>query len=157
MTRFVVRPEDANRDWSVARAALRAAAEAVKRTGKPYQIEIKPWAPLKTDPQNRTLWKWHTEVASQLTERCRMAGHTVKWDKTDVHEHLFKPRFMPSRERMLPDGELLIAPMGTSDPDCTSAILSNAMDQYLAWIYGEGMEVTIPDEQWAEEMCRRVG
>ena len=142
---FVISPEDQNREWHVARNAFREVRHMAE-TGKPVEVRVKFWQRKKSQPQNSTIWMWHTQVASQLTERCREAGASVAWSPLDVHELIFKPRFMPQVERMLPDGELVTAPMGTSDRGATVDVISDAMEQYLSWIYEQGMEVLIPGE-----------
>jgi len=155
---YVVRPQDRDHEWRVARNALRE-VQAMAGLGKPVEVRIRIYQRKKTLPQNATVWMWHTEVASQLTERCREAGSDVSWTKEDVHELVFKPRWMPMRERMLPDGEVIAAPIGTSDKEATAEVISEAMEQYLVWIYEQGMEVTVPDalsewggyERWAGE------
>ena len=152
---FVVRPEDKDRDWRVARNAMREVC-AMAQQGKPVEVRVRFWKRKKSLPQNSTWWMWTTEVASQLTQRCREAGSDVVWSPEDVHELIAKPRFMPMRERMLPDGEVVMAPIGTSDREATVDVMSEAMERYLAWIYEQGMEVTIPLEPGLEEMARRV-
>jgi len=153
---FIVRPEDRDRDWRVARNAFREVRQMIE-AGKPVEVRVRFWKKSKTLPQNSTLWMWHTEIASQLTARCREVGSDVVWPPEDVHEFIFKPRFMPMVEKMLPDGELVVAPMGTSDKRCTVDVLSKAMKKYLAWIYGEyGMEVTIPMDPMMQELADRA-
>jgi hypothetical protein len=142
---FVVRPEDASRDWHVARNAFRE-VRAMTESGKPVEVRVKFWKKRKTLPQNSTMWMWHGEVASQLTLRCREVGSNVVWTDNEVHEQIFKPRFMPQVERMLPDGEIVSRPMGTSEEEATVEVMSEAMEKYLAWIYEQGMEVRIPGE-----------
>jgi len=153
--KFRVRPEDARQNWAVARTALRTACEAAQNTGKDQEVIVRPYKKRKTLPQNRTLWMWHREVASQLNERGRMLGHSVTWSADEFHDLVFKPRWMPAVEKALPDGTVASSPMGTSDPDCTTEILSNAMEQYLSWIYTQGMEITIPEDPELEAMVRR--
>lgn len=152
---FVVRPEDRGREWLVARNAFREVCQMAD-TGKPVEVRVKFWKKKKTTPQNSTLWMWHTQVASHLTERCRESGMDMTWSPEDVHESIFKPRFMPQVEKTLPDGEIVFRPMGTSDEDATVDVISDAMEHYLSWIYGEGMEVTIPIEPGLEEIVRRA-
>lgn len=143
---FIVRPEDKDREWHVARNAFREVREMTE-AGKPVEVRIKFWKRRKTLPQNSTIWLWHTEVASQLTQRCREAGADVAWTPADVHELIFKARFMVMRERMLPHGEVIAAPMGTSDPEATVEVMSDAMERYLEWIIqDQGMVVTIPED-----------
>jgi hypothetical protein len=152
---FIVRPEDRDRDWKVARNAMREAC-AMAQQGRAVEVRLRFWKRKKTLPQNSTIWMWHTEVASQLTQRCRELGSEVVWTAEDVHGLVFKPRFMPMRERMLPDGEVVMAPIGTSDQEATVDVMSEAMERYLAWIYEQGMEVTIPVDPLVEEMARRA-
>lgn len=143
---FVIRPSDRQSDWRVAKNAMRSVCELVTEKDKPVRLTVEPYSKPKTDPQLRTLWMWHGEVASQLTERCKMSGHATEFDKDAVHELIFKPRFMPSAEYLMPDtGEVKIKPMGLSDKDATKPVVTDAMEAYLAWIYEQGMEVTIPE------------
>jgi hypothetical protein len=101
----------------------------------------------RTDPQRRTFWNWHGEVASELTLRTRQ-----RWTKDDVHEVIFLPRFMPGIDFIGPEGEQMSRPMRTSDkikPEGDERthrqIISDAMNAYLAWIYEMGIEVTVPN------------
>ena len=152
---YVMRPEDRERRVL---SLVESAAEQMLQQGHWVRVEVSRWKKAKTPPQNRTLWQWHTEVASQLTERCRSLalsddrGRLAEWSREEVHEIIFKPRMMPYREKVTPDGVVHPMPMGTSDPECTAEVLSEAMEKYLAWIAGEGMEVTVPDS--AEQYLR---
>lgn len=154
--RFVIRTTDEQNNWMVAKNCLRALCQAVRDSGKDHQVEISLFKPGKSDKQNRTIWMWHTEVASQLTERCKENGHNVEWDRQSVHDLIFKPRFMPYVEKVTPEGEIISRPLNTSEKGCTRPVLSEAMEKYLAWIYGQGMEVTIPVDPEIEAMCRRM-
>lgn len=154
--RFVIRADDEKRNWMVAKNCLRALCQVVKDTGKDHQVDISEFKPGKTPRQNRTLWMWHTEIASQLTERCKQNGHDVEWSRQDVHDLIFKPRFMPTVEKKTPEGKVHYRPMNTSEKDCTKEIIIGAMEKYLAWIYSQGMEVTIPIDPELEAMCRRM-
>lgn len=150
--RYILHPNDANQDWRIAKLALeglRQAAREARRDQRPKEIVIRDYQPPRTDPQRRTLWLWHTEVASELTLR---TGR--KWDKNDVHEAVFLPRWMPQRELVTPDGEIVYRQMRTSDKPpqddqrSTKQIVSEAMTQYLAWIYSMGIEITVPEHGW---------
>jgi hypothetical protein len=152
---FVVRPEDKDRDWRVARNAMREVC-AMTETGKPVEVRIRFYKRKKSLPQNSTVWMWNTEVSSQLTQRCRESGADVVWSPEDVHDLIFKARMMPMVERMLPDGEVVAAPMGTSDERATVEVMSEAMEKYLAWIYEQGMEVTIPMDPLMQELAERA-
>lgn len=154
--KYVIRPEDERQDWRVARMALREACAMARQQGRAVEVLVRWFKRPKTSPQNKTIWMWHGEVASQLTERCREAGSDVIWRKDDVHELIFKPRFMPQRERMLPDGELVFGPMGTSDKAATIEVISEAMERYLSWIYSQGMDVTIPPDPEIERIVGRA-
>ena len=100
----------------------------------------------RTDPQRRTLWMWHGQVASELTVRTGK-----RWTKDDVHELIFLARWMPYVELPMPDGKTVRRPMRTSEKapegqdDDPRSIISNAMTQYIAWICEMGIEVTVPD------------
>ena len=151
--RYIIRPEDASQDWRIAKLALdglRQAAKEARRDGNPKEIVIRDWQPPRTDPQRKTLWMWHGEVASELTLR---TGR--RWSKEDVHEAVFLPRWMPTRELADPKtGEVITRPMRTSDrpPEgderSTKQIVSDAMTAYLAWAYEMGIEVTVPEAGW---------
>lgn len=155
--KYILRPED--RDWRVAKLAadgLRQAAKQGRQDAQPVEVIIRPWQPPRTDPQRRTMWQWHGQVASELTIRT-----SRRWSKEDVHELVFLERWMPRIEFIVPDtGEIKSRPLRTSDkvPDelkdehgqtpSMKQIISNAMTQYLAWIYEMGIEVTVPGEGW---------
>lgn len=145
--RYVIRPEDAQKGWRIAKLAadgLRQAANEVKRDGKPKEVLIRDWEPSRTDPQRCTLWMWHGEVASELSVRTGK-----RWSKDDVHEVIFIPRFMPAHEAELVDpetGEVTTRRKRTSE--ATKGEISEAMTAYLAWIYDMGMSVTVPVGEW---------
>jgi hypothetical protein len=141
---FVLRPEDTER--RAAKMAVQALKNAVKEPN-PVEVVIQDWKPPRTDPQRRTLWMWHGQVASELTIRTGK-----RWDKDSVHEIIFLARWMPQIEYTIPDtGEVIRRPMRTSDkpPEgeerSTKEIISDAMNEYLAWIYGMGIEVLVPE------------
>lgn len=121
------------------------------RQGEQVEVMVGPVRRERTDPQRRTLWMWHGQVASELTLR---TGH--RWTKDDVHELIFLARFMPVFELRLPDGEVVYRAMRTSDrvtPDGADPdprrVISEAMDQYLAWISEMAIDVTVPDpDEW---------
>lgn len=150
--RYIIRPTDAHQGWRIAKLALeglRAAAKEARRDDRAKEIVIRDFKPPRTDPQRRTLWLWHGEVASELTLR---TGR--RWSKEDVHEAIFLPRFMPQKELVTPEGEIIYRSMRTSDkpPEdderATKQIVSDAMTQYLAWVYEMAIEVTVPEEPW---------
>lgn len=150
---FVIRPEDERQGWRIAKMAvtgLRAAVGALKQGANPVEVVIREWKPERTDPQRKTMWMWHGQVASELSIRTG-----TRWHKDDVHEYIFLPRWMPVIERMDPEtGEILHRPMRTSDkpPEgedrSTKQIISEAMTAYLAWIYEMGIEVNVPESGW---------
>ncbi|TQE98147.1 MAG: hypothetical protein FKY71_15330 [Spiribacter salinus] len=151
--RIILPPSDHERGYpraSAAVEALRAAARRSKQDGKPMEVIIRDWQVPRSDPQRKTLWMWHGEVASDLTVRTG-----ARWNKDDVHELVFLPRFMPQRELVDPEtGEVLHRPIRTSGPapedddrDMRS-IVSDAMEQYMAWCYQMGIEITVPEEGW---------
>ena len=145
--RYVIRPEDQHQGWRVARLAadgLRQAAREARDREHPMEVLIRPWQPPRTDPQRKTLWMWHGEVAAELSIRtgCR-------WRKDDVHEVVFIPRHMPPADTELVDpetGEILSRRKRTSE--ATKPEISDAMTDYLRWIYEMGIEVTVPEEGW---------
>lgn len=142
--RYIIRPEDADQGWRIAKLAadgLRQAAREARDTGKPVEALFRPWSPPRTDPQRNTMWKWHGEVASELTVRTGK-----RWTKEDVHEVIFIPRFMPQHEALIDPttGEVVTRNKRTSE--ATKAEISEAMTAYLAWIYEMGIEATVPLE-----------
>ncbi|MEN8720086.1 MAG: hypothetical protein ABF296_07485 [Oceanococcaceae bacterium] len=150
--RYLIPPNDEAKGWRfcrMAKAGLFAAAEDATREGKTAEIIIRRMQADKTDPQRRTLWKWHGEVAAALS-----ISTPHRWKKEDVHEIVFLPKFMPTVERVLPDGEVVHRPLRTSDrvPDewetDMKAILSKAMDAYMAWAYQSDIEITVPEGGW---------
>ncbi len=149
--RYVIRPEDADQDWRIAKMAvegLRIAAREVRANRQPCEVVIREWKPQRTDPQRNTMWMWHTEVASELSIRTK-----YRWTKEAVHEVIFLPRYMPQIEYADPEtGEVLTRPMRTSekppegDERSTKEIVTEAMNGYLAWIYEMGISVTVPED-----------
>ena len=135
-------------------AAVTNAIAEIFAAGKRAEIEVGVWTPKKTDAQRRTIWKWHGEVASQLAELGKAMGHGARWTKDDVHDVVFKPRFMPSKEIIWPDGTVETVPKGLSDPTVTRQDVTDAMTKYLAWIYERGFEVTIPPDPLLETALR---
>ena len=62
---------------------------------------------MRTNPQLKTLFMWHGQVASQITIQTG-----TKWKSEDIHDELFKKRFMPYREVKTPSGRIERRPMG---------------------------------------------
>lgn len=146
--KYRITPDNADHVTANVVEAIRSVLDA----GHPAAVEVKRWRPTRTPAQHRTLWMWCSEVASQLTEQCRQNGIRAGWTKGDVYEVIVKPRFMPRRECVMPDGSTEERPMGLSDPDLALTLLSRAMDQFLAWIVAQGMEVTVPDDPLLEQV-----
>lgn len=142
---YVIRPEDCANGWRISKMAidgLKQVAKEGRDSGKPVSVTIGEWEPPRTDPQRKTFWQWHGEVAAELTIRSGM-----RWTKDDVHEVVFLEKFMPRRELVDPQtGELKSRPLRTSE--ATKGQISEAMNGYLAWIYEQGIEVTVPVETW---------
>lgn len=152
--RFVIPPTDQNRGWKVSRNVadyLRQAARRARDQGVPQEVLFRPVQKQRTDPQRMTLWMWHGQVASELALRTG-----ALWTKDDVHEVIFLPRFMPQRELIDPQtGEVLTRSVRTSDrrpPEGDDRdmreIISDAMDDYLRWIFEMEIEVTVPEGGW---------
>jgi len=150
---YVCRPEDT--EERVVGMVVEAVREHT-RQGHPAAVEVKRYRKKRTDPQLRTIWMWHSEVAAQLSERLREQGWNYKWTRDDVHEVLFKQRFMAQREIVLPDGECRYRSYGLSDKDTTRQMVSDAMENYLRWIYERGMEVTIPSDPLVEQVVGNI-
>lgn len=151
--RYIIRPSDANKGFKVGQACaehLRQACRRARDEGEAQEVIIRKFEKSRTDPQRHTLWMWHGQVASELAVRTGM-----RWNKDDVHEVIFLPRFMPDKELVDPEtGEVLQRPLRTSDraPDdedrSMKQIISDAMDDYLRWVTDMGIEVTVPEEGW---------
>ncbi len=151
--RFVIQPTDAERGYRVSKAAndyLRSMVRKARDEGEAQEVLFREFQRERTDEQRRTFWMWHAQVASELSIR---TGR--RWTKEDVHEVVFLPRFMPTRELVDPEtGEILHRPLRTSDkaPEGESrdikGIISDAMTDYLRWITEMGIEVTVPEEGW---------
>jgi hypothetical protein len=145
--RYVIRSDDQRQGWRMSRMAadgLRNAVMGARDTGRPIEVRIQPFSPPRTDPQRKTLWMWHGEVGSELSIRTQ-----ARWTKDDVHEVVFIPRFMPAADRELIDpetGEVISRRKRTTE--ATKPEITEAMDAYLAWIYGMGIEVTVPEAGW---------
>lgn len=150
---YVCRPEDT--EERVVGMVVEAVREHT-RQGQPAAVTVKRYRPKRTDPQVRTIWMWHGEVAAELSHRCREAGFNVQWTKDDVHETLFKQRHMAQRETVLPDGECRYRAYGLSDRDTTRQMVSDAMEDYLRWIYQNGIEVTIPADPLVEQVVGNI-
>ncbi len=146
---WVIMPEDES--GNAVRQLIEALSEALELK-KPVEVTMKPWRKAKTPPQHRTIWMWHTEVASQLTEWCRTNGHDVRWTAEDVHDLIFKPRYLPRRCKILPNGAEVCRMGSLTDTDLTVDETSDAMEQYLAWLYEKGMSVTIPEDPYIREL-----
>ena len=105
---------------------------------KPWEVMVRPYQKRRSDPQLRTIWKWHDEVAAALT-----IATARPWTASDVHELVFKPKFMPCKQSELPDGTFVHKAMGTSI--APRQVISEAMDAYMAWCYTAGIEITVPE------------
>lgn len=130
--------------------SMRAACRELVRVqiDAPHELTIRPAVKKRTDPQLRTLWMWHTEIAPQLTLlSMKDDGPSLIWTKELVHEALFKPFFCKKDEIELPGGKVVTVLHGTSK--MTREQVSEAMDRYRAWIAQHEWEVTDPeDARW---------
>jgi hypothetical protein len=110
--------------------------------GEAVSLTIAKWEPKRSDPQRKTLWMWHGEVAAELSIRGGM-----RWSKNDVHEIVFIEKFMPHKELIDPQtGEIKSRPLRTSE--AKKSEISEAMGKYVAWAYENGIEITIPEDPW---------
>lgn len=150
--RVVIPVGDKERGWHKAAFAadqLRRACRDAAKGKFALEFIVRPLKKPVTDPQRRTFRKWHSEVASELSVRTGM-----RWTGDDVHEVIFIPRFMPSQTITMPDGTEVVRHMRTSDKPfpgeerSARKIVSDAMDDYLRWIYDQDIEVTVPEEGW---------
>lgn len=146
--RYVIRQEDERQGWRIAKMAadgLRAACKALKDGANPVEVVIREFEPPRTDPQRKTMWMWHGEVASELSLR---TGR--RWSKDDVHEVVFIPRFMPLHDEEFVDPETgeVLPPRRKRTTEAKKPEISEAMTAYLAWIYSMGIEVTVPENGW---------
>ena len=144
---FLIPVDDAQRGYPRAQMAVQGLREAARRSkadGRPQEVIIRDWQPPRTDPQRMTMWMWHGEVAAELSIR---TGR--RWTKEDVHEVLFIPRFMPPHdtELMNPEtGELISRRKRTGE--ARKDEITGAMEQYMAWCYQQGIEITVPETGW---------
>lgn len=138
---FICRPEDDKR--LVLKSAFNL-AEIMLESGW-VDVVIARHVEKKTPPQHRTVWLWCTECAGQLSEMGRMTGKGGKWSKDDVYEIVFKGRFMPKREKVMPDGTIEYVPVGLSAKPTIEQV-SEAMEKFQAWAAELGIELTQPEE-----------
>ncbi len=145
---YVIRPEDRRQNWRMAKLAaegLRNVVNSLTDESAPVEVVIREWSPPRTDPQRKTMWLWHGEVASELSLRTGK-----RWTKDDVHEVVFIARFMPLHEEELIDFETgaVLPPRRKRTSEATKKENSDAMTAYLAWIYEMGISVTVPEGGW---------
>lgn len=136
---FVLRAKDSKE------SGLKAACVEARRLaseGHDVSLKVSKGRRKKTDRQHRTLWGWHREVAAQLNQH---GGACQRWGAEDVHELIFKPRFMPAKELEGPGGELYWRARGLSDSDLSRDQLSEAMERYVSWAYQSGFELTMDE------------
>ena len=126
------------RDEHIRRNAAAFVATLPIDPAKPVELIAQPLTKKRTNPQLRTLWKWHGEVAAWLT-----MNTAVKWTKDEVHERLFLAKFMPMVDAVLPDGTTVPKPQRTTG--APREVISEAMDAYMAWCYDHGIEITVPE------------
>lgn len=138
---FICRTEDKNR--IVLKSAFNL-AEIMLENGW-IDISISRHVEKKTLPQHRTIWLWCTEAASQLSEMGRMTRKGGKWSKDDVYEIIFKSRFMPKREKIMPDGTIEYVPIGLSSKPTIEQV-TEAMNKFQVWAAELGIELTQPDD-----------
>jgi hypothetical protein len=103
-----------------------------------YEITIKKYSPKRTNPQNNLLWKWHTEVAAELSI---FTGH--HWTAEQVHYRIFCPKFLDGQVCMLPDN----TPTWVSKTSSNQSIidLSEAMQKYEVWCLTNDIDLTQPE------------
>jgi hypothetical protein len=138
---FICRPEDDKR--LVLKSAVNLAE--VMLEGGWVDVAISRHVEKKTPPQHRTVWLWCTEAAIQLSAMGRMTGKGGKWSKDDVYEIVFKGRFMPKIEKVMPDGAVEYVPVGLSAKPTIEQV-SMAMEKFQAWAIELGIELTQPEE-----------
>lgn len=136
-------------------AGIKAIVSAAQTDGVAISITVEAWEPGRSDPQRKTFWMWHGQVAAELSIRTGM-----RWTKDDVHEVVFLEKFMPRREVTDPEtGEVKSRPIRTSETDSgvydengkkkpMKEVISESMTKYVAWCYENQIEVTIPEEGW---------
>ena len=147
MQHYIIQPHDQQQGWRMSRMAvdgLRNAAIKARDSGQPMEVYIQPFTPARSDPQRKTLWMWHGEVAADLSVRKQ-----VRWTKVDVHELIFTSQFMPVSDKplVMPETDMAVRRRRRTS-EVSQAEITEAMDAYLTWIYNMGIEVTIPETGW---------
>lgn len=139
---FICRQSD--KELSIMKAAFRLAKQMIENSD--VDITISNHVDKKTMPQHRTVWLWCTEAAYQLSEMGRMTGKGGSWAKDDVYSIVFKGRFMPKREKVMPDGTIEYIPIGLSDKEAYIEAVTEAMTRFQVWAAELGIELTQPDD-----------
>lgn len=111
----------------------------------PLEVTIAPYVKRRNISQLKTLWMWHGEAVGIVNMRNKQVGCNALWTKENWHDYFFKPRFMPKRVFVV-SGETILTDIGASDKECSVTVLSDAMDKYLAWLYDNDIDVTVPDD-----------
>lgn len=134
---------------------LERALMALRQEARPFIVETRPLRKRST-LQNSRLWAFHTLTANylnerheQLMERLRAlvkqdGGRDLKlllgqifalshrWTPEDVHEQVFKPRFVhPRREK--------------SSTRLSKTAMADAQTEYEAWMIEQGVDPEVMD------------
>lgn len=122
-------PEQAARAWGFVKANAKAMAEA----GKPLQLTVSEETKKRSGQQNRRHWA----IVTQIAENAWVAGR--QHSKEVWHEFLAR-RFGIMREMTLPDGEIVLTRVSTSDMDADE--FNKMMAQIEAYAVSElGIEL----------------
>lgn len=111
----------------------------------PMEMTISRYHPTRTSSQNNLLWKWHSEVAADLT-----LSTGKPWTAAQVHYRVFCPKFLDGEVIELPDGTKAWASESSSGRSTVE--LSEAMDKYLAWCIEWGIDLTVPEDRYASDL-----
>lgn len=125
------------------KAAFRLTKQMIENCD--VDVTISKHVDKKTMPQHRTIFMWCGESAAQLTEMGRMTGKGGKWKTEDVYEIIFKGRFMPKNEKIMPDGTIEYIPVGLSENPSIESV-TEAMNKFQVWAAELGIELTQPKE-----------
>jgi len=107
--------------------------------GHPLEVKVEEYKPRRTLAQNSLLWKWHTEVAADLT------AYTKRhWTPEAVHYEIFCKRFLGGEVVKLPDGTKSWHAETSSKQ--TKQKLSDAMTEYHVWCINNEINLTMPED-----------
>ena len=109
---------------------------------KKYKLTLKEFHHKRTNQQNNLLWKWHAEVAAELS-----AFTGKHWTPEAVHYRLFCPKFLNGEVVELPDGSKAWVSETSSTQDVME--LSEAMTKYQVWCIENSIDITDPENEFS--------